>query len=214
MSEGPNEPEHIPSPEQRRRNREIARGAAAPGGRLDNQGGGVPPETGRISERDADASRMATEAKGRNGTVVFDGNFVSIQCKGFVARATIGKGEKRIPLASIAAVQWKQAGPMVNGFIQFTVPGGKERRSSFGKQSHDAIRDENSVMFTKAQMPAFEKLRDAIEQAIVTRSAPQSAVAAPANVPEQIQQLASLRDQGILNDAEFDAKKADLLSRM
>jgi len=69
-------------------------------------------------------------------------------------------------------------------------------------------------MFTKAQMPTFEKLRDAIEQAIVTRSAPQSAVAAPANVPEQIQQLASLRDQGILNDAEFEAKKADLLSRM
>ena len=37
---------------------------------------------------------------------------------------TIGKGEKRIPISSIKAVQWKPAGPLVNGFIQFTVPGG------------------------------------------------------------------------------------------
>ena len=43
--------------------------------------------------------------------------------------------------------------------------------------------------------------------------------AAPAPAPgpslvDQIQQLAGLRDQGILSDAEFEAKKADLLSRM
>jgi len=213
MTEGPNEPEHIPSPEERRRNRENAR-SAAPGEQLENQGGSVPPQTGQISERDADASRMATQAKGRNGTVVFDGNFVSIMRKGFLARATVGKGEKRIPLASISAVQLKPAGAVANGFIQFTMPGGNERRSSFGKQNQDAAGDENSVMFTKAQMPAFVALRHEIEQAIVARTAPQSPVAAPVNVPEQIQQLASLRDQGILNDAEFEAKKADLLARM
>ena len=213
MTERPNEPEHIPSPEERRRNRENARRAAS-GVRLENQGGGVLAETGRISERDADASRMGTEAKGRNGTVVFDGNFVTIMRKGVMARATVGKGEKRIPLASISAVQLKPAGAVVNGFIQFTMPGGNERRSSFGKQTQNAAGDENSVMFTKAQMLAFLALRDEIEQAIISRSTPQSPVPAPANVPEQIQQLASLRDQGILNDAEFEAKKADLLSRM
>jgi hypothetical protein len=34
------------------------------------------------------------------------------------------------------------------------------------------------------------------------------------SIVEQIQQLATLRDQGILTDAEFEAKKADLLARM
>jgi hypothetical protein len=34
------------------------------------------------------------------------------------------------------------------------------------------------------------------------------------SVPEQIEQLAALRDRGMLTDAEFQAKKADLLSRM
>jgi uncharacterized membrane protein YdbT with pleckstrin-like domain len=35
-----------------------------------------------------------------------------------------------------------------------------------------------------------------------------------ATIPEQIAQLADLRDRGLLNDAEFEAKKAELLGRM
>jgi hypothetical protein len=35
-----------------------------------------------------------------------------------------------------------------------------------------------------------------------------------ADIPAQIEKLAGLRDKGILSDAEFEAKKTDLLSRM
>lgn len=46
---------------------------------------------------------------------------------------------------------------------------------------------------------------------------PQGA-AAPAtpthSIPEQLDQLASLRDRGVITQAEFDAKKAELLGRM
>ncbi|HVM39184.1 MAG TPA: PH domain-containing protein [Acidimicrobiia bacterium] len=35
-----------------------------------------------------------------------------------------------------------------------------------------------------------------------------------ATIPEQIEHLARLRDQGIVTEAEFEAKKRDLLSRM
>ena len=35
-----------------------------------------------------------------------------------------------------------------------------------------------------------------------------------ASVPEQIQQLADLRDRGTITAAEFEAKKAQLLERM
>ena len=41
-----------------------------------------------------------------------------------------------------------------------------------------------------------------------------SAAAAPSSVPEEIRKLAELRDSGILTEAEFQAKKAELLSRM
>lgn len=156
---------------------------------------------------------MSGTAEGHNGQVVFDGQFVTITRKGFLARATVGKGEKRIPLASVAAVQWKPAGAMVNGFIAFTVPGGNEGRSKFGSQSFDAAKDENAVMFTKKQQVAFEGLRQDVEAGIAARHAPQQYVqAAPtATVGDQLQQLAALRDSGVLTDEEFAGQKAKLL---
>ncbi|MEZ5236317.1 MAG: PH domain-containing protein [Acidimicrobiia bacterium] len=36
----------------------------------------------------------------------------------------------------------------------------------------------------------------------------------PPTIPEQIAQLADLRDRGVLSHAEFESKKADLLNRM
>ena len=44
--------------------------------------------------------------------------------------------------------------------------------------------------------------------------APAPAAAVPDSVPEQIEQLAALRDAGHITQAEFDAKKAELLGRM
>jgi len=112
------------------------------------------------------APAQPLEVKGVNGTVVFDGSMVVIRRSGAMARLTLGKGEKRIPLRSIAAVQFKPAG-MVRGFIQFTIPGGNERRSKFGSQTTDAAKDENSVLFNTGQQSAFEALRDAIEARLI-----------------------------------------------
>lgn len=106
------------------------------------------------------------EAEGHGGQVQFDGTAVTITRRGFLARATRGKGDKRIPLRAITAVQWKPAGPMVNGYIQFTIGGGNEVRSRMGRQTLDAAHDENSVLFTRKQQPDFERLRAAVEAAL------------------------------------------------
>jgi hypothetical protein len=155
------------------------------------------------------------EVKGHNGTVVWDGTFVTIRRKGFLARATVGKGEKRIPVGSITAVQWKPAGGLVNGFIQFTIGGGNETRSRFGAQTMDAVHDENSVIFVKSQMRAFEALRAEIEQAIAARHAPvvQTTPAAPDPLAH-LKQLAELHAAGVLSDNEFNTKKAEILGRL
>jgi hypothetical protein len=152
------------------------------------------------------AQPLAT-ADGHTGQVSFDGVFVTITRKGFRARATVGKGEKRIPLSSIVAVQWKPAGPVTNGFIQFTVPGGNERRSGFGHQTSSAVGDENSVVFTRKQMPEFEVLRKAVEQAIAIGSQPSS----PTPAPMDLAKLAELHAAGVLTDEEFAAAKAKAL---
>lgn len=43
---------------------------------------------------------------------------------------------------------------------------------------------------------------------------PLAATPAPASIPEQIAQLARLRDEGVLTDVEFQNKKSDLLGRL
>ncbi|MEV4511377.1 DUF4429 domain-containing protein [Dactylosporangium sp. NPDC049525] len=154
-----------------------------------------------------------TEARGHNGQVEFDGNYITILRKGLLARASVGKGEKRIPLIAVVSVQWKPAGMFVNGFIQFETAGVGGTRSRAGSQTQDAARDENSILFTKAQMPVFEKLRTAVEQALAVRHNPPPQAAAPAaSVADELQKLAGLLQQGILTQPEFEAQKARLLA--
>ena len=156
---------------------------------------------------------MEVTAKGVGGLVKFDGHFVSITHKGVLGRLTVGKGEKRIPVSSITAVQIKPPGAMVNGFISFTLPGSNEKRSSFGRQSFDAAGDENSIVFTKDQAPSFVALRDAVEQAIIRQSTPQAAAPAAAQPGrlEQLKTLGELRDSGVLSDEEFELEKTKLM---
>ncbi|MDT0608826.1 DUF4429 domain-containing protein [Streptomyces lancefieldiae] len=155
------------------------------------------------------------EVKGHNGQIAFDGQYVTITRKGFLARTTVGKGEKRIHISQISSVQWKPAGPFVNGFIAFSAAGGNERRSKFGSQTYTAVNDENSVLFTTRQKTAFEELRKAVESAIATQHVPAAPpmpfAPPPASVADELTKLAALRDQGALTEDEFQQQKQRLL---
>lgn len=156
--------------------------------------------------------RHVIEVKGKGGQIQFDGQYVTITRKGLLARSIVGKGEKRLHISQIASIQWKPAGAVVNGFIQFGVPGGVERRSKFGNQTQDALKDENSVVFTKQQMPAFEELRKALDVAIAQQHAPQQPTGAQSpSLADELAKLGQLMQQGILTQAEFEQQKARLL---
>ena len=105
-------------------------------------------------------------AKGHSGTVTFDGQFVIITREGLLARAAHGKGEKKIPIRSISAVQWKEPGALVNGFIQFTIIGGTEVTARHGNRTISAGNDKNSVVITKPQAAAMRAVKDEIEAAL------------------------------------------------
>lgn len=146
------------------------------------------------------------EAAGQGGQMLFDGQYVTITRNGFLARATHGRGDKKIPLTAISAVQWKPAG-LTNGFIQLSI-GGADRQAAKGGRTMNAAKDENSVVFTKKQQPQFEALRAALEQAIAS----QHASATPAaSVADELAKLAELHRQGVLSDEEFAAQKQRLL---
>ena len=140
-------------------------------------------------------------AKGTNGLITIDGDWLTIERK--------GAGDRRIPLASITAVEVRQARVFTNGFIRFTVPGSPEFRG--GVQS--AMRDENAVTFRRGQSKGFNMIRAAVEQSIAARAGAPTA-AGGHDIPEQIKKLDELRDQKLITDEEFEAKKAELLDRL
>jgi hypothetical protein len=159
-------------------------------------------------------------ANGHNGQVTFDGQWVTITRQGFLARASVGKGDKRIHISQIPGIQWKPAGPLVNGFISFGMPGAVERRSRSGRQTNDHNRDANSVLFTRQQMADFERIRAAVEQAIAAaHGAPPRAPAPVAadghgTAAERMRQLDELRTQGLVSDQEYAAKRAEILGSL
>ena len=140
-------------------------------------------------------------AKGTNGVVAIDGDWLTIQRK--------GAADRRIPLASVTAVEVRQARVFTNGFIRFTVPGSPEFRGGVQR----AMRDENAVTFRRGQSKGFNMIRAAVEQSITAHAGTPTGANEP-DIPDQIKKLDELRDQKLITDEEFDAKKAELLDRL
>ena len=169
---------------------------------------GVPPH--------GNAGALRLTAYGHNGQLRLDGGWLIINRKGVLAFIGHGmKGEKRIPLAHVTSVQFKEAGPVVNGYIQFGVLGGTESKAGILA----ATMDENTVMFRLSQQPAFQAIRQAVEhylhqRIVAAATQPQASGNAEADVLEQLRKLGELRDAGILTDEEFASKKAELLGRI
>jgi Domain of unknown function (DUF4429)/Short C-terminal domain len=149
-------------------------------------------------------------AKGTNGIVTIDGDWLTIDRKRFGRRARHLQGYRRIPLASITAVQIQPARVFSNGFIRFTVAGSPQLLG--GLQS--AMRDENAVTFRRGQERGFNMIRAAVEQHIAAQHAGARSAAGEPDIPEQIKRLGELRDQKLITDEEFEAKKAELLDRL
>jgi hypothetical protein len=75
-------------------------------------------------------------------------------------------------------VQFKPAGALVNGFVQVSLGGGVERRSSFDSQTMTAAQDENSAVFPHKQQPDFDGVRATIESAMAAAHAARAAAGA------------------------------------
>jgi len=125
---------------------------------------------------------------------------------GFLSKGL--KGTKEIPFRSIVAVQFRAAGLIVNGYIQFTIAGGNESRGGV----LSATQDENTFMFVKAVNAQAHAIKDFVDGKIAAIHAPQSARQDKKSLAEQISELAALRQQGILSEEEFAMAKTRLIS--
>lgn len=110
------------------------------------------------------------------------------------------QGDKRIPYKSITAIQFKEAGSWLAGYIQFSIQGAMEWLGPVNQ-------DENAVQFDKKDGQAFQVLRDFVQAKLAQGDAP----AISASIADELSKLAQLRAQGILTDDEFSVQKAKLL---
>lgn len=126
-------------------------------------------------------------------------------------KGVLSKQAIEIPLDRINTVFFEQQ-PMER--ILGSGDLGIESAGEGGRQTFTNIRKPNMVQAEiYAQKERFEDRRlQRMGQASAGAAAPPPPAAA--SIPEQIAQLDQLRQQGVLTDAEFESKKADLLGRM
>ena len=121
---------------------------------------------------------------GKNGLLVATNKRII-----FIEKGLIGSKVRDIPYDKMSSLEYGTG--MLFGSIKFYASGN---------------RVEIDKIQTARVQPFAEGLRARITGAQEHRSAQ-----APMSAVEQIKQLAELRDQGILSDDEFDAKKKELL---
>jgi hypothetical protein len=116
------------------------------------------------------------------------------------------RAQKDILFSQISTVRLKRATTLGSGYIHFVLLGKDE------PPGPDPNRDENTITFRGAQQPHFEQIKATIE----TRMAATKTTAArlpPSAVSyiTELEQLAALRNKGIITEEEFAAKKRQIL---
>ncbi|KHD86340.1 hypothetical protein NG54_03180 [Heyndrickxia ginsengihumi] len=141
--------------------------------------------------------------------VTIDDHFLRINRKGFVSAVNVGlSGEKAFNLDDITSVQLKKPG-FTSGYIQFSLPGGNEGAGVF-----NAVKDENSILFSKTELPLAEEIKSIVESHIKNRGNKDTNIKPDPTKPdptEELRKYKSLLDDGIITQEEFDAKKKQLL---
>lgn len=142
--------------------------------------------------------------KGYNGTVDYDGQTIKISRKGAMGFFTQGlRGQKEISVRALTSVQFKKAGLLTNGYIQFATGAGENKG---GLQA--AVTDENSVIFTLSSNEEFEALKDQISEKM---NNPTQAHNNSTSNAEQLEKIANLFEKGLLTEAEFLLEKSKII---
>ena len=146
------------------------------------------------------------EATGMNGKVLLFRDVVRIKRIGVGSLLSgASKIEKDILISQIVSIQFKKAGLLNNGYMEFILLHNHERHD---KDSDYEIYD-SIVAFRPGQQRAFEAFREALE-AKLTSGLNRPPSAATTDLDE-LDKLASLRDRQVITEDEFNRKKKQLL---
>lgn len=129
-------------------------------------------------------------------------NFVLTSDRLITRRGIIAKHSKEIPLERINDVAFSQS------VLERFLGAGDLMIESAGERGQERI--ENIRKPEQIQLMIFK----ASESNTDRMMSPRASSSAGATIPAQIEHLARLRDQGVLSEEEFAAKKSELLGRL
>jgi len=153
------------------------------------------------------------EIAGNNRYIAVTEDMVFVGSTGAASGAMFGGAKvKRYPIDSITAVDVQKGMMLVT--LEIVMSGAKESKTNAGFM--DVANNENITAFPKKEYPRVQELAALILDLRGKLKKPNAVAAAPSamTIPEQIRQLAELKEAGILTEAEFVAKKTELLARM
>jgi len=152
---------------------------------------------------------MQQKYKGFNGTLIVTDTGITIHRgkRGAIFGSASQRGDKTIGYNVLSAIQLKKGGLIQRqGYIRFSFIGGTENK----RITHYGINmDENTIIFATKRNKEFEAAKQLIEQRI------QKATVQPfqhtSSDADELAKLAQLKQQGVITEAEFEAKKKQLL---
>lgn len=161
--------------------------------------------------------RVLQKIKGafKEGLICTDRRVIILK-GGFMTGQIFGNDAYQEPYSNIAGVQ--VTFHLMSGYFELNAGGMQNSMKSYwsSNRKSDPSKAPNCVSLNSRRQA--EKFRSACSFILTkideSRRGVVAASPAPVSIPEQISQLAGLRDQGILTAEEFEAKKKDLLSRM
>jgi uncharacterized membrane protein YdbT with pleckstrin-like domain len=131
-------------------------------------------------------------------------NFVLTTDRLITRKGIIAKQSKEIPLERINDVAFSQS------VIERMIGAGDLLIESAGERGQERIsnvRDPEEVQLMIYKEAEENNIR-------MMRSGAAAAPKSDASIPEQIEALARLKDQGVISETEFESKKQELLKRM
>ena len=143
--------------------------------------------------------------------LLYDDHIV-IKHKGALNLLAMGiHGDKTIYYSDLTSVQYKKAGGILSGHIQFSLMGGRESKGGVLAASSD----ENTITFTQDKNYEAERVVEFINNKIreikTSKTTPMQ-TAPVASVADELLKYKQLLDMGVLSQEEFEAKKNELLN--
>jgi len=142
-------------------------------------------------------------AKGVDGLVELFDDKIKINRKGFSSLNRVLPGDNEFLISQITSIEFKKAGAVINGYIQFAFVGSSATEDS----GSEKVQLEDSVMFVARQQLGFEELRVEVESKIAAMMAGSVAFRM-----KELEVLEGLLSKGMIDKEQLDTRKQQLLS--